>query len=343
MLRNLGRKTEAIRRTLIARVLGRQIPAPSMPAPLAALSKNDNDLMRSFMLFSHHASLNQIYKCIVRSLDSPTPLLLSGEAGTGKEVLARVIHGAGGHCHTHFTVIPCAMTTAEELELALFTAADATACLAPTPACHSTAEAAVTLFLKHVEASSPALQQRLIHLLQEKSATHPLTGETRRLALRVLASSRKILDQEVAAGHFRRDLFYRLTVTTHVLPPLRERKEDIPLFVRHFATCYAARLNEPAATFSAPALAALQEYDWPGNIRECQRVVWQTLWQRSAKSGGVDKVNWGAVANPVEVPDLAEGAGAGGNGNLPGDNLLLPVVAPAISASRIQAHQPQFV
>ncbi len=341
-MRNLGRKTGAVRRSLIARVLGRQTPVPCAPAPLAALGTNGNDLARSFMLFSLHPPLNQIYKRMSRSVDSPIPLLLSGEAGTGKEVLARVIHSAGRFRHTPFTVIPCAVTAEEELELALFTAAGV-AGMTHSPAGHQSAEAAVTLFLKHVEASSPALQQRLIRLLQEKSVTHPLTRETRRLALRVFASSRKFLDQEVAAGNFRRDLFYRLTITTHVLPPLRERKEDIPHFVHHFATRYAARLNEPAATFSAPALAALEEYHWPGNIRECQRVVWQSLWQRTPKARVVDKITWETVENPVGAPDLAEGAGAGGNGNLPGDDLLPPAASPAISASRIQAHQPQFV
>lgn len=343
MLRNLDRRTGAVKGSLVARVLGRQTPVPSTPAPLAALGTNANDLARSFMLLSLHPSLNQIYKRIVRSVDSQIPLLLSGEAGTGKEVLARVIHSAGRFRHTHFTVIPCAVTTEEELELALFTAADATAGMAHSPAGNQAAEAAVTLFLKHVEASSPALQQRLIRLLQEKSVAHPLTRETRRLALRVLASSRKIVEQEVAAGNFRRDLFYRLTITAHVLPPLRERKADIPHFVRHFATRYAARLNEPAATFSAPALAALQEYDWPGNIRECQRVVWQSLWQRTPKIRVIDKIKWGTVENPVVAPDLAEGAGAGGNGDLPGDKLLPPAASPASNASRIQAHQPQFV
>jgi len=343
MLRNLDQKTGAARGGLVARVLGRKTPVPGTAEPLATLGTNAHDLARSFMLHSLHPSLNQIYKRIARSLDSPMPLLLSGETGTGKEVLARVIHSAGRFRHTHFTVIPCAVTTEEELELALFTAAGATAGMAHRPAGNQAAEAAVTLFLKHVEFSSPALQQRLIRLLQEKSVTHPLTRETRRLALRVLASSRKILEQEVVAGNFRRDLFYRLTITTYELPPLRERKEDIPHFVCHFATRYAARVNEPAAVFSAPALAALQKYDWPGNIRECQGVVWQSLRQCSPKSRVIDKINWGTVENRVETSALAEGAGAGGNGNLPSDNLLPPSASPAISASRTQAHQLQFV
>lgn len=328
---------------VFAKMLRRPSPASAPPAPFARLGTNESDWAHSFMLLSLYPPLNQIYKRIARSLDSHLPLLLSGEPGTGKEVLARVSHSAGRFRHTRFTVIPCPVITEEELEWALCTAAGAAASREQDATGKQAAEAAVTLFLKHVEASSPALQKRLIRLLQEKTVTHPLTRETRRLTLRVLASSRKILEPEVAAGNFRRDLFYRLTITAHVLPPLRERKDDIPHFVRHFATRYAARVDEPAASFSAQTLAALQEYDWPGNIRECQWVVWQSLRQRSPNARIVDKIKWLAGENPAEAPALAGQAGAGGHSNFPDENLLPPAASPAISASRNQAHQPQFV
>ncbi|MDZ7268853.1 MAG: sigma 54-interacting transcriptional regulator [candidate division KSB1 bacterium] len=291
------------------------------------------------MLHTLHPSLNQFYNRIARRPDSHLPLLLSGEAGTGKEVLARVIHSAGNFRHTPFTVIPCPLMTEEKLEMALCTAATP---LARGSADNDTTEVAVTLFLKHVEASSPALQKRLLRLLQEKSVTHPLTHQTKHLVLRVFASSRKILEQEVAAGHFRQDLFYRLTITAYVLPPLRERKEDLLHFVQHFAACYAAHCQEPVATFSAPALAALQEYDWPGNIRECRRVVWQSLQQNTSRARVIDRIRWVTEENAVNTPQAAGESGADNDRDFADDNLSPPGVPAARPAGRIQAHHAQF-
>jgi DNA-binding NtrC family response regulator len=163
------------------------------------------------------------------------------------------------------------------------------------------------------------------------------------VALRLLASTRKNLGLEVAAGRFRRDLYYRLTIDEYVLPPLRERKEDIHLFASHFSSCHAA--GERPVKFSPHALTALQEYHWPGNIREFKDVIRRTLLQRSQSAKVIDEIAWATVDEERGEAAVLEAPLAAGplNGAARANGALASGIPPATPADYNKTNHPQFV
>jgi len=263
--------------------------------PDAAQRQSD----RAFMLDSLNPLLGQVYKKIGKVLDSRVPVLFQGEAGVGKECLARVVHSAGKQRSGPFVVVQCQAASEEPLAKELFGATDA------QRGKLDEAEGG-TVFLKNVDALPPALQFRLLRLLQEKTICHPEGHAARKINLRLIAASRKNLDHEVAAGRFRQDLYFRLTVYQCDLPPLRERREDIPKFVDHFANRFAAAAGREPPIFTARSLAQLEAHDWPGNIRELRRVILCSIYstvQRNKAERTVEQIKWADNNGHEESPD----------------------------------------
>lgn len=200
-------------------------------------------------------------------------VLIQGESGTGKEIMARAIHYRSERRHKPFIRVNCASLTETLLETELFghDKGSFTGAIRDKPGRFELAEGG-TIFLDEIGDTSPALQAKLLRVLQEREFERVGGIRTLKTDVRVIAATNKDLRQEVARGNFREDLYYRLCVVPLSLPPLRERKEDIPLLVEAFVAKLNAR-GERIQEVSTRAMALLMEYDWPGNVRELENAI----------------------------------------------------------------------
>ena len=205
---------------------------------------------------------------------STSTVLLQGESGTGKELVARAIHNLSKRKQRSFIAVNCAALpdTLLEAELFGYKAGAFTDAKKDKPGRFKLADRG-TLFLDEIGDISPALQVRLLRVLQEK-IYEPLGGiESIRHDARIIAASNRDLQELVREGKFREDLYYRINVLKVVLPPLRERMEDIPLLVDHFIRMFNALQNKSLQGIDDEALACLMVYNYPGNIRELENIV----------------------------------------------------------------------
>lgn len=205
---------------------------------------------------------------------SDISVLISGETGTGKEMVARVIHHLSTRASKRFVPLNCGAIPVELLENELFGHEQGAFTGAGGSRIGLIQEADQgTLFLDEVD-SLPALAQvKLLRFLQDKEYRPLGSTKTKKGDVRIVAASNANLEQAVASGTLRRDLYYRLNVVPIVLPPLRERSSDILLLAHHFLAEYRAKLNSPAESFSPEAERKLLLYSWPGNVRELEHVI----------------------------------------------------------------------
>ncbi len=201
-------------------------------------------------------------------------VLLTGENGTGKEVLARAIHEESPRSGAPFVAVSCAALPESLIESELF-GHEKGAFTGATQAKKGRFELADggTLFLDEISELTPAVQVKLLRVLQERSFERVGGTKTLTVDIRLIAASNRNLEQEVEAGRFRRDLYYRLNVVPLVLPPLRERQEDIPLLAAHFAAKAAEKHGRTPPSLDPALIEALQEYTWPGNVRELENLT----------------------------------------------------------------------
>jgi formate hydrogenlyase transcriptional activator len=201
-------------------------------------------------------------------------VLIQGETGTGKEVVARGIHDASPRRHGRFVALNCAAIPGALLESELFghERGAFTGAVTQTTGRFQAADQG-TMFLDEIGDFPLELQPKLLRVLQEKEIERVGGGRSLPVDVRVVAATNQHLWDMVTAGKFRADLFYRLNVFPIELPPLRERKEDIPSLVKHFTKRYAERAGKNIEHVDESTLKAFKEYNWPGNIRELQNVV----------------------------------------------------------------------
>jgi DNA-binding NtrC family response regulator len=201
-------------------------------------------------------------------------ILISGETGTGKELVARAIHDRSAQRDMPLIKVNCAAIPETLLESELFGHVRGAFTGATTTKKGKFALAdGGTIFLDEIGTMSPALQSKLLRVLQEREF-EPLGSErTERVDLRVIAATNRDLRQMVADGKFQEDLFYRLNVIPIEIPPLRDRREDIPSLVEHFVTKHAQRTGRRVDRIDEGVLAGLQQYDWPGNVRELENTI----------------------------------------------------------------------
>lgn len=219
-------------------------------------------------------ALTAIFRLIEKIAATPSSVLILGESGTGKELIAKAVHYNSPRADEPFVAINCAALPENLLESELFGYVKGafTGAHASKTGLFKAADGG-TLFLDEVSEMPPTLQVKLLRALQEREfiplgTTKPVTFDAR-----IIAATNRNLDEEIAAGRFREDLFYRLSVFSLPLPPLRERREDIPLLVRFFVEKFSRSLKVPAKFVSDEALQAMINYDWRGNVRELQNAI----------------------------------------------------------------------
>lgn len=239
-----------------------------------ALKEEVSDRFVFGNLIASSASMQPVMDLLRRILDSDVTILVTGETGTGKEVIAKAIHYNGRRRSEPFVAINCAampetlveselfghrrgaFTDAREDKKGLFEAAGGG-----------------TIFLDEVGELSPAVQAKLLRVVQEGEVLRIGENEPRKVDVRVLSATNRDLEEEVKVGNFREDLYYRLNVVVVNLPPLRERREDIPLLAAHFVEKYSKRYKKAPPGFDPSVIQLLGEHDWPGNVRELENEI----------------------------------------------------------------------
>lgn len=216
----------------------------------------------------------EIFKTLARAAMSQASVLIIGESGTGKELIARAIHENSSRRNKKFVAINCGALTDTLLESELFGHIKGS-----FTGAHETRKGLFeeahsgTIFLDEIGDVSPQMQVKLLRVLQDGEFRPVGSNEPRKTDVRVIAATHRNLSAMVAAGKFRDDLYYRLKVVNLEIPPLRERKEDIPEIVSHFLAKYAKLNNKQISHLTQDAMDALSRYFWPGNIRELENTI----------------------------------------------------------------------
>jgi DNA-binding NtrC family response regulator len=216
----------------------------------------------------------EIYKMIARAAETPSTVLLQGESGTGKSLIARAIHSNSPRAGKPFLTVNCSALTETLLESELFghKRGSFTGASADRDGLFEAATGG-TLFLDEIGDTSPALQSKLLRAIEDGEVKPVGTNAAVRVDVRVISASNKDLKDMVGARSMREDLYYRLNVVTIHVPPLRERREDIPLLVEYFTKVACDKLGKRTVTIHPEAMEKLAGHDWPGNIREMAHVI----------------------------------------------------------------------
>ncbi len=218
--------------------------------------------------------MQSIFETIVQIAPARSTVLLEGESGTGKELLASAIHYTSPRAHKPFVKVSCASLSEGVLESELFGHEKGafTGAISQRKGRFELADEG-TLFLDEVSEIPRLTQIKLLRVLQEREFERVGGNKTIKLDVRLIAATNANLKEAIERGKFREDLYYRLNVVDIVIPPLRERREDIPLLVDHFLAKYNQENNKEIRGVSRPALNALWNYNWPGNIRELENAI----------------------------------------------------------------------
>lgn len=220
------------------------------------------------------ASLQEVFRVVEKIADTNASVLIQGESGTGKELIAKAIHFNSRRAAKPFLAVNCGALPENLLESELFghTKGSFTGAITDKKGLFRAADGG-TLFLDEIGEMPLALQVKLLRALQEHEVLPVGASVPIGFDARIIAATNKNLEMEVSENRFREDLFYRLNVIEISLPPLRERREDIPLLIKHFISRTAKEQNAPEKTFSPEAMQALINYGWQGNVRELQNAV----------------------------------------------------------------------
>ena len=224
-------------------------------------------------LHGSSVAINTVRATLKRVAPTGSRVLISGPPGVGKEIAARMIHQWSPRAKAPFIVLSAAMMSPERVEEELF-GSEAEGVVRPGLLEHAHGG---TLFLDEIADMPQTTQAKILRVLTDQS--YPRVGGARpvKVDVRVLSATSRNLQDEISAGRFREDLFYRLNVVPVRLPPLRERREDIPELVSHFLARFAAERRMPALSISEEAMAALQAHDWPGNVRQLRNIIERTI------------------------------------------------------------------
>jgi len=255
-------------------------------------------------IVGHHYKMLKVFDLIEMVADTKTTMLIQGESGTGKSLIARAIHHRSQRRDKPFVEVSCGAIPETLLESELFGHVKGafTGAVSDAPGKFKAAEGG-TIFLDEISAASPALQVKLLRVLQEKQFEAIGSNETQTADLRVILATNKDLAEEIKAGRFRQDLYYRINVVAAQLCALRERPSDIPLLADHFLRVYCAEVGRELLGFTDQAKDMLTRYHWPGNVRELENVVERAVVLARGRYLDVDLL-------PAEVVEVAEAQSA---------------------------------
>ncbi|MBI4963003.1 MAG: sigma-54-dependent Fis family transcriptional regulator [Desulfomonile tiedjei] len=244
--------------------------------------KEDNILQRrrienlfdASRIVGRSQKMKDVLETVAMVAPTEASVLILGESGTGKELIANALHQGSTRADKRFIKVNCAALPETLLESELFGHEKGafTGAIGRRPGRFELADGG-TIFLDEIGEMSLSTQAKLLRVLQEREFEPLGSTKTVKVDIRIIAASNKILGEEVKRGTFREDLFYRLNVVPILLPPLRDRKEDVPLLIEHFLSIYNEKNGRMLHGFHPRALDALMRYAWPGNIRELENVV----------------------------------------------------------------------
>ncbi|HEX2733412.1 MAG TPA: sigma-54 dependent transcriptional regulator [Polyangiaceae bacterium] len=235
--------------------------------------KKELQLLTNREIIGQSTSLRRTLEIATQAAPSSATVLILGESGTGKELLARFIHGKSARSAGPFVAVNCSAIPEAILEAELFghERGAFTGAVARREGRFAKARRG-TLFLDEIGELSPAVQVKLLRVLQE-GEYEPVGGDTVKADVRIVAATNRDLQAEVEAGRFREDLYYRLNVIAITAPPLRTRREDVPLLVDHFLGVYCTKNGRARLGVPPEVMSKLLDYAWPGNVRELENVV----------------------------------------------------------------------
>jgi transcriptional regulator with PAS, ATPase and Fis domain len=244
-----------------------------------ALAENHQSKYSTDDIVTVNPQMKLLKEMVQRVAKTNSGVLLLGESGTGKELFAHAIHRAGKRSQTPFVSVDCGTIPADLLESELFgyePGAFTGANREGRIGLFKTADHG-TLFLDEIGELSLALQVKLLRFLQEKEVKRIGSNVTEKVDVRIVAATNRDLQEMIKQGKFRSDLYYRLSIVSLTLPPLRDRKEDIGLLANHFIEKVCLRENLQKIMISNAAIQCMEDYDWPGNIRELENVLESTI------------------------------------------------------------------
>jgi two-component system NtrC family response regulator len=260
-------------------------------------------------LIGNSYRIRQVRDLIAKVAGTKATVLISGESGTGKELVARAIHYHSPRRDKPLVSVNCSALAETLLESELFGHEKGafTGAVGQRKGRFEFADGG-TLFLDEVGEMSPSVQVALLRVLQDREFQRVGGNKTIKVDVRVVAATNKDLKEEIQQGRFREDLYYRLNVVHIEVPPLRERKEDIPLLIRHFSERFAREMNKKEIPTPSPeAMAALLAYDWPGNVRELENILERAIILSSGPIIRLEDLPFTSfIPSGTKLPDVLE-------------------------------------
>ena len=296
-------------RVIVDKAIGQA--AANKTAPRQTLYVGDTESKGKYGLVGSSTEMHSIFAIIDKVADTPSTVLITGESGTGKELVAKALHEQSSRKSEPFIKINCAAIpkTLMESELFGYEKGAFTGATSSKPGRFELADGG-TLFLDEIGEIPVEMQVKLLRAIQESEFERVGGIKTLKVDVRLITATNRDLEQEVARGNFRDDLFYRLNVVPLQIPPLRKRTGDIPLLVQHIIRKFNERLKKSISGIADDALAALETHNWPGNIRELENVLERTI--LFAKGERIERADLqlsttapAAVPQPVPEPARA--------------------------------------
>ncbi len=259
-------------------IINRALESSKQLSSMISLGEQTDPSSERETLIGRSPKMQEVFKAIGRVAPLDVPVLILGESGTGKEMIARGVYQFSKRVNSRFLAINCAAIPEQLLESELFghekgafTGADRRRC-GKFEQCDGG-----TLFLDEIGDMPLTMQSKMLRVLQSQEFERVGGNETIRTNVRIIAATHQNLEQMIAEGKFRQDLYYRLAVCTIHSPPLRERKQDIPLLVNYFLNRYRGELHKEVIGLAEDVIDQLEEYHWPGNVRELQSAIKQAM------------------------------------------------------------------
>jgi len=316
--------TKPVKRHVIVKTVRRAMEKANLLAENRALRAQLAGL-GSGALIGNAPAFRAVLDALRQAAPTSATVLLTGESGTGKELAARMLHDLSPRASGPFVPISCAAIpeTILESELFGFERGAFTGAVARKEGRFERADRG-TLFLDEVGEMSPSVQVKLLRVLQDGVVERLGGTEPLQVDVRIVAATNKDLAAEVRAGRFREDLFYRLEVIAVRLPPLRERREDIPLLASAFLRRLAERHGKVPTGYTEEALSALETYGWPGNVRELEHAVERAV-----------VLSRGTLITDGDLPDAVRGARGAQAGTVPTGSMAIPFGTPMEEVERL--------